>query len=163
MNESFFLSIFTARKITEEVSGRKLPKNIEYNLNNKKRSLGTTKRYSNNTYLIEISIHAFKKGKTRHDLVNVLIHEMLHVLYFHDGHTGRWKEIANKFNQSNYSKKFGKIERTGKIKRDISDYKYAVKCKKCGDIIGKFKKTDLIKYTDEFYCTICGGDYKRIK
>lgn len=65
---------------------------------------------------------------TDHDVVEVLIHEYLHVLFPEDGHEGKWAYYAKVIsNTSSY-----KITRRSKYKGFEVPYKWMVYCPICG-------------------------------
>lgn len=146
--------------IGEDVTKKQMRKVIEVKISPRaKHQLGVCK-YKNNACIIEVSKCLFKDDK---EMINTLIHEILHTFKDTKGHNYRWKWYANKIsNNTEY-----KIERTRKTDLlTTDDYNYLITCVKCGN---KNKRLRLSQRSissfsnNHCYCTKCHGrDFKII-
>ena len=112
-------------------------------------------------YEIEISSRILQDGIPKNEVMNVIIHEILHACKNGMSHTGTWKSYANmvnnKYPQYHISrtvsaKSFGLQEEQNNIKRQ-----YAIKCKKCGNIHYSSKFSKSIQFPERYRCGHCGG------
>lgn len=97
------------------------------------------------------------------DIMNTLVHEVLHTCKDCMNHGPQWKAYANIMNQ-----KYGyNIKRTTSaeekdIVRTDDDYKYIIQCEKCKTKIHRQKTSRLIQHPNYYRCK-CGGKLNRIK
>lgn len=113
--------------IGEDVTKKQMRKVLAVKISPRaKHQLGVCK-YKNNACIIEVSKCLFNDDK---EMINTLIHEILHTFKDTKGHNYRWKWYANKIsNNTEY-----KIERTRKTELlTIDDYNYLITCVKCGN------------------------------
>jgi len=94
---------------------------------------GWCRRDDENTPLYTIGIN--KNLVNPNDIIEVVIHEILHSYAetCYDHHGGEWKKRADIINQR-YPDIH--IQRTGHLKKNISDYKTFVMCNNCEHIYG---------------------------
>ena len=107
----------------------------------------------NDSYEISISRLTFKD----HDqLVNTVIHEMLHTVKGSKGHGTVWKRNAEYM-----TRKTGMlIKRTSAASEAIHEekmkkMKYKVVCEGCGQIIYRARESDIVKNTCRYRCGKC--------
>ena len=43
-----------------------------------------------------------------------------------------------------------------------SKYPYVVECTSCGNIIGRYRKSHIIKNPEKFRCEVCHGKFRRV-
>jgi len=88
---------------------------------------GICKRYKGKGYCtIEVSKFLFQLSDD--EIVNTLIHEILHTFKDTDGHKGMWKVYANEINKNT---KYN-ITRLVDSSNITIDYKYQITCRNCG-------------------------------
>lgn len=112
--------------IGEDVTKKQMRKVLAVKISPRaKHRLGVCK-YKNNACIIEVSKCLFNDDK---EMINTLIHEILHTFKDTKGHNYRWKWYANKIsNNTEY-----KIERTSEAELlTLEDYNYLITCVKCG-------------------------------
>ncbi len=118
-------------------------------------------RYENGNCIIEVSKHLFRVDDK--EMINTLIHEILHTFKDTKGHNYKWKWYAKRISDNTEYK----IERTGTSEAlTIDDYNYLITCVKCGNkikrcrISQRFINSCSKKYC---YCRQCHGqDFKII-
>lgn len=118
----------------------------------------------NGQYHISIAARLLKDDVDEMALKTVIIHELLHTIRGCMNHGREWKRWAAKVNYE-----YGyQVERTAKGYYDKynvekPEYKYAVRCEKCGVIIGRMRMSDLIANTSKYHHgNGCGGSLVRI-
>ena len=149
-----------AEKIVSATLNKEVPK-IKYELSNTKNIGGTANKRKS---LIQVSKYV-ASHRDENETMNTLIHEILHIIADHkDGHTGKWKLYANKFNRTEMAKKYGNITRCyTPTESQKQEYKFVLKCKGCRDEIGRHRNSDFVKNYHDYSCIKCGGKFERIK
>lgn len=138
-------------------------------LNRCKSSYGTCRRKYNKEkqrfdYSISFSKY-FIAGCSEQDFTNCALHELLHCLFFTDGHKGMWKATAEKLNKKYglhisrtncYKDEQGKevLEANSTIKHHVT---YVLSCPKCGKFLIFHRANQYTKYPNHFYCMSCGN------
>lgn len=119
---------------------------------------GQCKRFANSNYDYQIEINEKLLSADKKDIMNVVIHEILHTCKNCMNHGTTWKTYVKTMN-----KKFGyNISRTTsyeKLNIEKPDYKYIVECENCGIQIGRQQKSKLITHTHLYRCK-CNGKLK---
>lgn len=101
------------------------------------------------------------------DLLSVLVHELIHVLYPLDGHKGRFQITARKINAVRPD-----VHVTAFYKREEHMYqapqctekkRYAIQCPECGATWEFSRMTDKVRYPNRYYCKRCHQDLVRIR
>lgn len=105
-----------------------------------------------NKYLLESSENA---------VMDTLLHEILHTCYNSFNHGKTWQRYAERLNR-----KYGfHIKRTQNYTvKEISPqqiFKYFVKCKNCGNVIGKARLSKVITNPENYRCARCKGELMR--
>ncbi len=118
-------------------------------------------RYENGNCIIEVSKHLFRVDDK--EMINTLIHEILHTFKDTKGHNYKWKWYAKKISDNTEYK----IERTGTSEAlTIDDYNYLITCVKCGNKIKRHRISQRFINScskKSCYCTKCHGqDFKII-
>lgn len=132
-------------------------------LNDRTKSFGICKR-ENGIFTIYIS--RYFKDNDYKEVMNTLLHELLHTVEGCFNHGNKWSSLANNVNKEyNYN-----ISRTSdyvmnNITEDIKKqlYKYKIICKDCNQTILRQKKSNLVKYPENYRCGKCKGKFKVIK
>lgn len=108
---------------------------------------------------IEISNSLLKDDIPDVAIKDTIIHELLHSVAPYDGHRGKWKMLANKVNNSYpvyHIQRLGSKTDYG-MKPDMSEYRYLIRCKKCGKLIGRQKWCSILANLSEYSHKVCGG------
>lgn len=100
-------------------------------------------------------------------LKNVMTHELLHTLPDCIHHTTKWNNYAQLVKQKlgyNIQKTNNYYELGIPVEEYIkaNDFKYVVKCKSCGTIIGYKRKSDVVIRPYRYVCNNCGGNFEII-
>ena len=89
----------------------------------------------------------------------VIIHEILHACTKCEGHKGKWKQLAEKV-----SSKLGydvtrttSSERLNIVPEEKFNYKYTIKCTKCGATWNVSKRTKCVQNPKRYLCGQCRG------
>lgn len=162
LEKNYYIALNIIKNIIgEDVVKKQMRKVLEVKISPRaKHRLGVCK-YKKDVCVIEVSKCLFRVDDK--EMINVLIHEILHTFKDTDGHNYKWKWYANKIsNNTEY-----KISRTGKTEAlTIDDYNYLVTCVKCGNKIKRFrlsKKSINSLSNKSCYCPKCyGRDFKII-
>lgn len=113
---------------------------------------------------IEISSKLLRDTTSLEGLKNTIIHELLHTVKGCFNHGTEWKYYADIMNRKyNYN-----IKRvTSNAEKDFvlsnDDYKYIVKCPKCGKEWGFHRICNVAKYPSIYLCKKCNENLIRIK
>lgn len=141
--------------------------NINYNENVKfemfERDAAKNHATCFNKKLIKIRPHMLLA--TEHELVTILIHEILHTVPGINGHDTGWKSLARKFDKHGFD-----IQRCMTIVLEVEDetvkkVKYILRCKNCGNEYKYFRKNKFVNNYKKCYCRSCGrsnGKFERI-
>ena len=98
------------------------------------------------------------------DIMNTLIHEVLHTCKDCMNHGPTWKRYADIVNKKyGYNvKRATSTEEKSIIKTD-DDFKYVLECQNCGKKVRRHKMSNAISHPERYKCVACGGKFKRIK
>lgn len=144
---------------------------ISINTRSKKRwgqciIVSNSKEWKNKVFLINISDRLLQDNISDNACKETILHEILHTCKNCFNHGKEWKELCNIVN---YNYPYYKIKRTstaeekGIIVNKEIEYKYALKCKKCGRIIYRHRMSDFVKFPHLYKHSIDGGNFERIK
>ena len=118
--------------------------------------------YSN----IKVSKYYAEKANEQ-QMLNTLVHEVLHAVYPGESHGGKWAKAAHVMN-----KKYGldisrcadyRDENGESILNNESLAKYIVKCPKCGQTIYRSRACKITNHPEWFCCSYCNVPFVRIK
>ena len=138
--------------------------NISFTISNAKRRLGqcVDKKYINiSKWLLEIA--------SDKEIKNTIIHEIIHTFEDTKGHNYKWKQYANKVNSfgvynitrlANVQEIMNNNGINSEQTKDILNYRYEIKCKKCGTVYYKRRIMDNTMLQYKNHCRIhtrCGG------
>lgn len=163
LNKNYDIALSIVKKVIgEDVVKKQMRKVIKVGVSPRATYRHGVCKYKNNGCIIEISKHLFNVDDD--EMINVLIHEILHTFKNTDGHKGMWKVYANKISKNtNY-----KITRTRHI--DGTDrtcnYKYLVICGGCGMTIKqqRISKKRINAYSkNRCYCRLCRSHDIKVK
>ena len=137
-------------KILEKVCGVKDDINIQVFNSKGQNTYGRCRQVGDRKYDIYINQELSKKE----DIINTVIHELLHAYYFPDGHKGRWKVAALKVSEATpYC-----ITRCSNKKLNTQPKKvYILTCHKCGKIVARRLVSSKIIQHPNFYTSRCCG------
>jgi predicted metal-dependent hydrolase len=99
------------------------------------------------------------------EIMNTIIHEILHSCEGCQNHGDIWKKYANIMNKKyGYNvKRATSSEEKGLTELTYQNAKYLLQCDKCGTIIYKSKMCRIVAHPEYFCCSKCKGHFKRIK
>ena len=115
---------------------------------------------------IKVSKYYAEKASEQ-QMLNTLVHEVLHACFPRENHGGKWAKAAAVMNR-----KYGldisrcadyKDENGESILNNESLAKYIIKCPKCGQTICRSRACKLVNHPDWFRCSICNVSLVRIK
>lgn len=119
----------------------------------------------------EISISARLLADEAGDqaLRDTIAHELLHTADGCFGHRGLWKALAAEVNRRlpGYSvsrvtsAKDKGFEAKEESPKSPVNYRYALECVKCGEVIRRQKASKAIKHPERYRCAKCGGKLRR--
>lgn len=153
-------------KAIEEVKEQGIkPGNIDPTLyvSNAAKEFGRCTRNATN---FEIRISKYIMNNTEEDLMQTLVHEVLHSVAGCMNHGAQWKKVADIMNKA----KGYDISRLTSISAAnlTSEHqavltKYVVVCVDCRNELYRQRKSKLINYPELYTCGACGGELERIK
>lgn len=146
----------------EDALGIKYARNIKWSVSSSYiRKWGQCRKNPDGTCEITIARRLLEDAVSDETVKTTIHHELLHSIKECVGHGEKWKAYAEKLN-----KHYGyNIKRTADNEEkgvQMPEYKYIVKCEKCGAETGRYKMSRLIEDTRSYRC-ICGGRLYRIK
>ena len=120
-----------------------------------------------NHYRIRINSRLLESDIPYNEVMNTVIHELLHCHKDRMCHTGEWKRCANLVNE-NYKQFNIQTRSSGKIlKLDNPKYKYHVICKDCDEVMFYQRKSkcikDLLLKRKKWFCCECYSDNLEVK
>ena len=160
------LNLLLAKAIHEVEDVGIVPGEIdkELLLTNGTSEFGRCTKKPNGSFTIHISKHIVNIEEE--DLMEVLVHEVLHSVDGCMNHGPLWRKAADIMNE----KKGYNISRTTKSSNMnlTSEHqailkRYAVTCVGCGSTLHRQRKSKLINYPELYTCGACGGELERIK
>ena len=133
-----------------------------------KKGEGVTKYIGDGKAVIQITSDTLDDDFPKEAMYETIIHELLHASvwgkYREKGHKGKWKECCHIFKQKYPWFKgdvYLDLQVDYGIEPDTKNYKYILKCEKCGYI---YMRQHKCKFTMNPYpCIQCGGKIKLIE
>ena len=119
------------------------------------------KRVINGEKVFVIELNRYLFDGSDEAVMNTLLHELIHTCYNSFNHGKTWQRYAAKVNT-----KYGyHIKRTENCEANEVEpqkiFKYFVKCKKCGNLIGKTRLCKVITNPERYRCAKCKGELER--
>ena len=166
-------TVFT--ECIDEMNAIEIPfrriKTVEVNYRAKRRWGQCCKRYDDRGIYFEININAdlLHDDAPEKSLKETIIHEILHTCPECFCHTGEWKRLADLVNdcygynvkRCNSSEEKGMDEfyrQHEEFAIKQTTWKYAIKCKGCGKIVGRKQKAcKITRYPQCYRCASCYG------
>lgn len=143
---------------------------IEWQLNSRAKSRWGQCTRNNKTKECKIQIAAqliYDDRISEKACKETIIHEILHTCNGAKGHTGLWKQYADKINaRYGYNIKrttSGEEKGVENYKSKPLPYRYTFRCKRCGTIIRKKRACKFTHYYRNYTCTVCGAKRAFIK
>jgi predicted SprT family Zn-dependent metalloprotease len=116
-------------------------------------------------FSININVALLDERNKEEGLINTILHELLHSCKDCMNHGNKWKRLAEKIrNTYGYDvKRTSSAADKGVIENTMGiEYKYAVQCGSCMNVVRRTRRSDLIKFPEFFRCK-CGGKFIRIR
>lgn len=113
---------------------------------------------------IKISYVMLMENITEENRLNTMIHEILHAYFPKDHHGGRWERYARIINRKTgiNIQRLATEEETEEFEKNIN-YKYIVKCGKCGHEWKYMRMCNVVKHAEKCKCGKCNEPLQRIK
>lgn len=160
-----------------EIIGIQCGKVTEFAVNTRaKRRWGLCRKNGDGTFSININADLLLESTNIDGLKNTIIHELLHTCPNCFCHTGEWKRLADKVNRyygygisrcSTAADKGidEKVIQAREIERQRkrNNPKYIFKCKGCGQIVTRQRKSDFTEYYRLYHCARCHGAFEPVK
>ena len=112
----------------------------------------------------EITISEYHLKSHKHEVMDTMVHEVLHVAKGTNGHCSRWNKYVNMVN-SKYGYNISRVgtKEDGRIFKEVVP-KYIVRCKSCGTVFKRMRKSNMVSYPFMYICGECdNGELERIK
>lgn len=98
---------------------------------------------------------------------NTIMHELLHTVRGCHGHTGLWKQLANKVNcrlpQYTIKRTTSSEEKSIEEVPRARTNRYAIRCVGCRHEYVREKMTKVIQHPESYRCSHCGGRLERVR
>lgn len=92
---------------------------------------------------------------------NTIIHELLHTVKGSKGHKALWKAMADRVNryypQYRIKRCTSNEEKGIEIEHTPTAYKYKIRCKECGAISYRRRKSNVVQNIEKYRCGKCRG------
>lgn len=122
----------------------------------------------NGAFAINISKRLLMDDVELKSLEDTVLHELLHTCEGCLNHGPKWKMYAAKVNRTyGYNiKRCTSSQEKGIVPDPVvarEDMKYLVRCKSCGRLVGRQRKTHFVEHCECWRCGVCGGNFERIR
>ena len=114
----------------------------------------------------EIRISKYIMNNPEKDLMQTIVHEVLHSVPGCMNHGAQWKkaaEIMNKAKGYDISRLTSTSAANLTKEHQAVLTRYVVACADCGNEIYRQRKSKLINYPELYTCGVCGGELERIR
>ena len=146
--------------------GIKYGKVVNWTVNTRaKKRLGACKKIGFRLFEISISGFLLEDNADTVILKNTIVHELLHTVKGCFSHKDKWKQLAQFVNSS---LPYYNIKRTtdlnglGLDSIKEPNFKYVLRCKKCGCEIKRQRQSKAVKNYKYYRCGKCGGELELI-
>lgn len=121
--------------------------------------------WENRIFSINISDRLLQDDVSDIAIKNTIIHEILHTCEGCFNHGTEWKIMADIINThyKEYNIKTKTSTEEKGIEEDVTQYKYVLRCKKCGKLIYKNRMCDVVRYPQFYHHSFDNGELERIK
>lgn len=115
-------------------------------------------KYRDGAYVIELALRVAQGPEAA--CRETLAHELLHTCYGCRNHGKRWRGYAEKMNAA-YGYHIRRTSTGREMGLEEREYRYMVRCSRCGAEFGRFRASALVEYPERYRCR-CGGHLKRV-
>lgn len=123
---------------------------------------GTCGKTDKENFKIELAQMLFE-AKDKH-IQETIMHEILHACKDSKGHGKVWKEYARRVNEAyGYNVKTCTSSEEKELVEEPVEYKYILKCTKCGEEFGRNRFVNAVRKPQDYRCAECDGKIIRIK
>ena len=141
------------------------PGNIDSTLyvSNAVKEFGRCTRTGSN---FEIRISKYIMNNPEEDLMQTIVHEVLHSVAGCMNHGAKWKKVADIMNKAkgyNISRLTSISAANLTTEHQAVLTRYVVACADCGNELYRQRKSKLINYPELYACGACGGELERIR
>lgn len=120
------------------------------------RRWGQCKSHKDGTFTISISSRLLQDGVDAMATKDTIMHELLHTVPGCMNHGSKWTQMAQKVNQKFPGYSISRTTSSEEKSVEKVPYKYVVKCPKCGDTWGRYRRSALIDHPERYQCAACG-------
>lgn len=92
---------------------------------------------------------------------NTIAHELLHTVEGCMNHGRYWNKLASIVN-TRYPQYCIKRTTSPAEKGIHIEYRYLLRCTKCGNQLGRHKRSRFVEHPENYICSKCGGKFERI-
>lgn len=110
--------------------------------------------------VIEISSRLVEDDVPDRPLQDTMMHELLHCVPGGQGHKGKWKALAEKCNNELGTTISRCSDYDGEIPKN--DYKYRFRCKDCGQMVCRERRSKFVDNYRKYRCGVCGGKFEKL-
>ena len=131
-------------------------------------TLGMCERNSNPLYKYNLTFSELIFYFPINTIKDIIAHELIHSCPNCFDHRNTFKMYANTVNRLGGYNVYRCLSREDTLpylpkhiqEKYKQEPKYFVKCNKCGDVVYRFKKSNLIQHPEQYRCCICGGKFE---
>ena len=127
-----------------------------------KRQWGLCETVGDGVFDISISETLLQDDVDDQATKNTIAHELLHTVDGCMNHGRYWHKLARLVNERCPGYQI-QARTTAEDKGIEIEYRYEFRCKSCGAIAGRLKKSRFVEHYERYICARCGGKFERIK
>ena len=128
---------------------------------NKKNLWGLCQTVGDGVFDISISEILLQDDVDDQQVKNTIAHELLHTVEGCMNHGRYWHKLARLVNER--CPQYNIKDRTSAEEKGIHiEYKYILRCTKCGAQAGRHRRSRFVDHPENYICSKCGGKFERI-
>lgn len=135
---------------------------ITWKINTRAKSRLGLCSYYGDGFKIEISSMLLDDDIEESILRDTIMHELLHTVPGCMNHGKSWARLAKIVNNV-YCYHVTRIVKRDELNLPAPEYRYVVKCAKCGYEVGKMRYCGIIAHPEQYSHKKCGGTFKRVE
>lgn len=126
-----------------------------------KRQWGLCEAVGDGLFDISISEMLLQDDVDDQQVKNTIAHELLHTVEGCMNHGRYWHKLAKLVNQR--CPQYNIKDRASADEKGIHiDYRYILRCTRCGSQAGRHRRSRFVDHYEEYICSKCGGKFERI-
>lgn len=111
--------------------------------------------HGDGTFTISISSRLLQDGVDAMATKDTIMHELLHTVPGCMNHGSKWTQMAQKVNQKFPVYSISRTTSSEEKNVEKVPYKYIVKCPKCNETWGRYRRSDLVNNPGRYRCGKC--------